>query len=151
MYKNKRFTFISKINFGEEIAKIHPAILRETMRRQENIFTKGNLTLTNIILLDSLSEKGVLVMSEIAAILNLSMGAATGIVDKMIEQGLLKRERSEEDRRVVKVQLEKKGKEMADKVRVDLVNMTNDIYSVLTEAEKKEFIRILKKVFHSLG
>jgi len=83
-----------QINIGEEIAKVHPLILREVAVKQMSVFSKDKITLTQVVVLDLLKEKGSCRMGDIAAALNLTMSAVTGIIDKMIEMGLVKRERS---------------------------------------------------------
>ncbi|MDP8298831.1 MAG: MarR family transcriptional regulator [Candidatus Tantalella remota] len=142
---------VSKKNdFGVQMANMLPALLREVTRKQENIFTKGNLSVSHIIVLDMLLVAGSASMSDIAKVMNLSMASATGIIDKMIEQGFVKRERSTEDRRVVKVSLLKKGKDISGRVNESRVTMTNDLYSVLTDAERDEYLRLLRKVYDSI-
>ena len=73
-----------------------------------------------------------------------------GIVDKMIRLGMVKRERSLEDRRVVKVILLKKGAETAKKITEERRKVANKIFSSLTETERKEYLRLLRKVYVSL-
>jgi DNA-binding MarR family transcriptional regulator len=137
------------VDFGSEIAKIAPIMLREVTRRHRHIFEKQNVS--SIVILDLLREKGPCKMKEVSAVLNLTMGAVTGIVDRMIKEGLVKRERSRDDRRVVNIMLLRKGKKIADKIKEARRNISNDIYSVLTAGEKKEFLRLLRKVFDDIG
>ena len=139
-----------KINFGSEIAKLLPIIIREATRRQANVFSKGKLSIPHLVILEFIDEKGPATMGELAKALQLSMGAVTSIVDKMIKMNLVKRERSQEDRRVVWVVPLKKGTETAKQVMKWREDMTNDLFSVLTESEKKEYLRLLKKVYSNL-
>ena len=139
-----------KNDFGVRMAQMLPALLREVTRKQENIFTKGNLTVSHIVVLDMLLAAGSATMSDIAKVMNLSMASATGIVDKMVEQGVVKRERSTDDRRVVKVSLLKKGKDIAEGVNKSRITMTNELYSVLTDGERNEYLRLLRKVYDSI-
>ena len=98
-----------------------------------------------------LKEKGTSKMGDIALLLNLSMSAATSIVDKMIDMKLLKRERSSDDRRVVIVELDDKGKATADQIMEDRKKCINDIFSVLEDKERKEYLRLITKVYDNLG
>ena len=139
-----------EFNFGDEVAKIMPRILRGVTQSQATIFAKGGMTVPNIIILEMLKEKGPCKMSELAAALRLTMSAVTGIVDKMIRLGMVKRERSLEDRRVVKVILLKKGAETAKKITEERRKVANKIFSSLTETERKEYLRLLRKVYVSL-
>lgn len=139
-----------KTDIGKEIAKVHPLILREAVKRQMNIMPGEQISISHIAILDLLTEKGPLRMGDLAAALNLTMGAVTGIVDKMIAFKLVKRERDEKDRRVVRVFLLSKGNDIVDRLDKQKSEMVNDIFSVFTAAEKTEYLRLLRKVYDKL-
>ncbi|MGB3081913.1 MAG: MarR family transcriptional regulator [Candidatus Omnitrophota bacterium] len=142
---------IGKFDFGKEMLKIMPRLMREFMSRQEGIFTKGNLTVPDIIVMDALLEKGPWTMGLLAGILNLTTSAATVIVDRMIRKGLVKRERSKEDRRVVRVTLVKKGEDIIKDLNTERRHMANELFSVLNEKERKEYLRLIEKVCNGLS
>ncbi len=142
---------INSARFSEEMAKMVPRMLREFTRKQESILSKGNIALPHVVILDCLREMGSLTMGELARILNLTMSAVTVIIDKMVELGLVKRERSKQDRRIVNVMLLKKGRETAEKVDEARKVMTSEIYSVLSGEERVEYLRLIRKVYESLG
>lgn len=146
MEKNK----LKHLDFGAEVAKILPRILREVAGRQQVVFAKLPLTIPQIVLLEFLAEKGSCQMKELAKVLNVTMSAVTPIVDKMIGLKVVKRERSTEDRRVVNVTLLPKGAQMAEDVRESRRTCMNELFSALSEDEKNEYIRILKKVSGNL-
>ena len=141
----------TKGDFYDQMTRLMPVFLREVARRQEKVFTKGNMSVSNIVVVDVLKEKGACTMGEIAKMLNLTMSAATAIVDKMIDQSLVKRERLAEDRRVVRVSLRPKGIEVAKKIFEFRRNMSNDLFSVLTDKEREEYLRIRRKMYISFA
>ncbi|NQT32236.1 MAG: MarR family transcriptional regulator, partial [Candidatus Omnitrophica bacterium] len=108
------------------------------------------LTVSNIVVFDVLRVKGSCTMSELARTLNFTMSAVTGIIDKMIKAGLVKRERSKTDRRVVEVMLLEKGKNIAMKINDERRDMTNEMFSVLTSSERDEYLRLIGKVYDSI-
>lgn len=65
-----------------------------------------------------LERHGGMPMSRVADVLDVSLSAATGIVDRMEERGLVERTRPAEDRRVVFVQLTESGRQMLEDVEV---------------------------------
>lgn len=140
-----------KIDFGTEVSKILPLILREVTRKQMTVLSKGRVTLPQVVILDILRQMGSAKMSDMACALSLSMSAVTAIVDKMIKMGFVKRQRSTKDRRVVYVSLLKKGKETASLVNEERISTAEDIFSVLTESEKAEYVRLLRKVYNGLS
>lgn len=137
-------------DFGSEVSKILPRILREVTSRQASIFSRGDISIPHIVILEFLKETGSCRMSDLAKMLHLTMSAVTGIVDKMVDLGLVKRERSSKDRRVVRVSLLKKGEETARRVNAERESVSNDIFSVLTQQEKQEYLKLLTKVSDSL-
>ncbi len=138
------------VHFGDEVSRVLPLIIREVSRRQMSVFSKGGLGLPHVVVLDLLRERGACRMGELAGTLHLTMSAVTGIVDRMIKLGLVKRERCVEDRRVVRVVLVKKGEEAARRVSEERRNTAEDIFSVLGASEKREYLRLLRKVYNNL-
>ncbi len=137
-------------DFGAEIAKILPYVLREFAGRQRDLFIKIALTVPQMVILDFLMERGPCKMSELAEALNFTMSAVTAIVDKMIKTKLVKRERSAQDRRVVRVVILHKGVQAARRVKETRRSCANEMFSVLSEQEKNEYVRILRKVADNL-
>lgn len=69
-------------------------------------------------LVSMLQRHGGMPMSRIADVLDISLSAATGIVDRIEERGLVERARLADDRRVVFVQVTDQGRRLLDDVEV---------------------------------
>ena len=65
-----------------------------------------------------LERHGGMPMSRIADVLDVSLSAATGIVDRMEERGLIERARLADDRRVVLVRVTEQGRRMLEELEV---------------------------------
>lgn len=141
---------VKNADFGTKIAEILPLIMREFTKGQKNIFSKGFLTIPQVVILDFLIERGTCQMNELAKVLNFTRSAVTAIVDKMIALGLVQRERSSEDRRVVKVIILNKGKQAAREVKVARQDCANNLFSVLSKKDKAEYLRILREVYDNI-
>lgn len=91
-------------------------------------------------------------MSEIAEEINLTAGTVTTLVDKLIENKFLKRERDEEiDRRKVFISLDKKAKKvfMAHaKVKLEIANIMLENFK---DKEKDKVIDIMSKINDNLS
>ena len=74
----------------------------------------------------------------------------TGVVDKMVSLGLVKREHSKEDRRIVEVFLTSKGEQSAKEVTNVRKKAIKSMYSVLTDKEKALYLSLLGKVYSKL-
>ncbi|MFC7394144.1 MarR family winged helix-turn-helix transcriptional regulator [Scopulibacillus cellulosilyticus] len=113
------------------------------IRKQINVEVTGSQS----HLLQILEHYGPLKMSEVADHLQISLGGATSLVDRLHKINLVERLRSDEDRRVVKVALTDKGL----KYLLDLREATNDVlkhyYKKLTPEELIEFERLCRKLF----
>ncbi|MGB2601094.1 MAG: MarR family transcriptional regulator [Candidatus Omnitrophota bacterium] len=137
-------------DFAKEMAKMLPTLMRAVTSKMEVLLTRENLAVSHIVVLDMLGEKGSCTMGELAQALNLSMGAVTGVVDKMIEMEIVERERSSEDRRVVKVGLVEKGKALVSDVNKMRIDATKELYSALTDEEREEYLRMIRKIYGNL-
>jgi DNA-binding MarR family transcriptional regulator len=143
-------SIIENKDFGTEISRILPLIMREFAKRQMTIFSKGFLTIPQLVILEVLAERGPCKMSKLAMTLDFSMSAVTALVDKMIALRLVRRERSSEDRRVVKVFLLNKGKDTVRRVSEERRDIANNLFAVLSKNERDEYLRMLRKVYRHL-
>jgi DNA-binding MarR family transcriptional regulator len=69
------------------------------------------ITMPQMITLFAIAAAGTCRMSELAEVTRQSAGTLTGIVDRLIDDGLVARVRDADDRRVVQVALTSTGKE----------------------------------------
>lgn len=82
---------------------------------------------------------------ELARQLCMDTGLVSRTLDKLEKKGLLVRSRSAEDRRVVKLELTDKGKCVANCIPDIVPEVLNRRLQCFTEAEFREFLRLLKK------
>lgn len=127
-----------------------PLIIREVTKSQRSILTKGLVTIPQIVILDLLLEKSPCRMTELAKSLGFTRSAATAIVDKMIRLKLAKRERSSEDRRVVKVSILDKGEKTIRRINAERRDAANAIFSPLVKEERRQYLRLLRKIYLNL-
>lgn len=94
---------------------------------EEDSIKKGtfsDLSITEIHTIEAVGLYGSKTMSEIATELEITMGTLTIAVDKLIKKGYLERSRSDSDRRIVNVNLTKRGKlayRIHEKFHLDMV------------------------------
>lgn len=70
----------------------------------------SDLTIAELHTLESIGPYDARTMSETAATLGVTTGTLTVAVDRLVRKGYVKRERDQNDRRIVRVMLTKKGK-----------------------------------------
>jgi Transcriptional regulators len=108
--------------------------------------TMTGMNYTQFKLLFTLHTSGSLKVSELADILGLTSGAITGIADKLVAEDLISRERANDDRRVVYIELTTKGKDMVDDVLESQKETFSSFFNVLPE----EDIQHLRRIFAQL-
>lgn len=139
-----------RIDFGGEISKMQPVILREVTKKHMLTILSAGLTFPQITVLDYIKEKGSCKMGDLADALNMTMSAVTGIVDKMIKLKLVKRVRSSKDRRIVRVAFLKKGGEMVKLMNKERKLAINSLFSVFTDSEKRVYLKLIRKMYDNL-
>jgi len=73
-----------------------------------------DLTMPQLKTLSIIYSKGPLSMSDIATDLGVSLAAVTGVVDRLVERGVVLRKGKPDDRRVVLCTLTERGRELVD-------------------------------------
>ncbi len=98
-------------------------------------------------ILESLHHADGLKVTEIGNLLHLPPSAITPVVDGLEKRGLVQRQSSPEDRRIVLVVLTDKGREFFDKKEKFFFEKSLRLVEYLGEEDAEEFIRLLSKTF----
>lgn len=85
-------------------------------------------------------------MSDLAECADTSQASLTGIVDRLEEQGLVQRNRSEDDRRVVEVAVTAEGREMLSRANAAFLGRLRELVAPLSVAERAELVRLMRKL-----
>ncbi len=123
------FKYIKKLFYPEEWIKIDLELSKS------EIFT--------IMLVD---RHGEIIMSQVADYINIPMSTATGIVDRLVKNSYLRRERSEADRRHVVIKLTDKGKEQVVRLKNTMQKYIQMVYDALTYEERQMIYNVFLKV-----
>jgi DNA-binding MarR family transcriptional regulator len=108
--------------------------------QMNKVLLRGRINLPQYMALVALKELGHATMGQVSKKLHVTMGASTNIIDKLVRAGYVSRERSTEDRRVVKVKLEAKGEEMLREIDDKATDFMAGILSQLGDSERKQLI-----------
>ena len=109
-----------------------------------------NLSKPELLTLESISKQKELIMSRLVKELGVGFSTATGIVDRLIKKKLVNRERNHGDRRVVKVSLSKRGKEIVSAYQEQKKKTFRKMIEVLTESEQVSFLAVLEKIANKM-
>lgn len=91
-----------------------------------------------------LKENPVITQKALTRQLNMRPQSASEMINKLEKRGYIIRTKSEEDRRVMIIQLTKEGQQAVEEGEMDTFQPV--VLNVLTEEEKQEFGRILDKL-----
>ena len=112
----------------------------------QRALAKHNLTMSQFGALDALHHLGPLTSSNLAKKILRSGGNVTTVCDNLEERGLVVRERSLADRRVVTLHLTDAGRELVLAVLPDHVAEITSIVAALTPAEQEMLAALTKKL-----
>ncbi|NUZ07077.1 MarR family winged helix-turn-helix transcriptional regulator [Piscinibacter koreensis] len=85
-------------------------------------------------------------VAELAREMQTDPGAMTRLLDRLEAKGLCRRERSTDDRRVVRIVLTPEGEAAADKVPVALSSVLNEHLAGFSEAEFQTLKNLLRRM-----
>ncbi|MES2705896.1 MAG: MarR family transcriptional regulator [Verrucomicrobiota bacterium] len=102
---------------------------------------KGNVSYAQFFLLGYLANENFLTMTDISKKMDHSTAAATGLVDRLEKLGYVQRTHASEDRRKVMVQITRKGVDLVDRMREDIVG---SLVGLMGELDKTEQDALLK-------
>lgn len=91
-------------------------------------------------------HEGAMSLKDIGELLGKEKSTITTLVNKLQKQGYVDKVKGQEDRRNTYVCLTEKGKEIESKFREISTEVQNTAYRNFTEEEKKELLRLLKKL-----
>lgn len=93
-----------------------------------------------------LRTRGRSIMSEFAGELGVPLSTATHTIDRLVRKGLVIRVRSEEDRRVVQVDLSPAGSELHRRMRAQHQAMARSWLAALTTSDRETFLQLMAKI-----
>jgi DNA-binding MarR family transcriptional regulator len=120
------------------------AAIRRARGRAAAREREGELTLSQHNLLSALHREPRLPVGEVALAAGVAPPTATRMLGQLERAGVVRREASIEDRRVVTVSLTPRGKQLLAKKRATVSAKRRDFYESLTDAERAHSERLLR-------
>ena len=118
----------------------------ESRRITKELARRADLTGPQLTVLKLLEQIGDMSLSDLSGRIRAQNSTVTGIIDRMERDGLVLRERSKEDRRVVFIRLTSKGRKVATDTEVEPMEIFREALATLSASEMKDLMRILGKV-----
>jgi len=106
----------------------------------------GTLSHQECKVVKMLEQEGSCIMRQIAEPLGLALSTATGIVDRLVHKNLVHRERSDEDRRIVKVGLTDEGRAIYEADKKRFMDLCRGMLNSLTDREQISYLSLTQKI-----
>lgn len=93
-----------------------------------------------------LRSRGRIIMTEFASELGVPLSTATHTIDRLVRKGLVIRVRSEQDRRIVQVEMSPQGLEFQTALRARHQAMARSWLAPLSASERESFLQLMAKI-----
>lgn len=134
------------MNKADELTK-YIAVLADLFEvAQESSGEAVNLSKQECRVINVVGQFQPLMMREIAERAKLSITNTTGIVDKLVKRKCLRRDRSDEDRRIIRICLTLEGEKIYAMEVENYRKVSQAILNGLDEPEQQEMLRMMQKV-----
>jgi DNA-binding MarR family transcriptional regulator len=140
-------TFRSSESFGAHIGRLRKVLIEKLDQELEAL---GISTAQSIVVV-MLAEEVALTASDMCRGLSHDPGAMTRLVDKLESKGLVRRVRTEDDRRSARLALTAKGRSLYPKIAEAQVNVFNRILQGFSRSEVGELESFLKRMLANAG
>ncbi|KUO77187.1 MAG: TrmB family transcriptional regulator [Desulfosporosinus sp. BRH_c37] len=127
------------INESTKVANLFQEVMILFKQRMNKVFEDSGITAIQGMVLRILSKEKRIKITELSSKLSLPNSTVSGILDRLEKQGIVVRERSQEDRRVVYVSISPHFKEMHQVIRE---NLTRNIKNVMNQGTSEDLNNI---------
>ena len=116
-------------------------------RRGSMAWVRGcDISMAQLHVLATLHEQGEMTVGALADALSISAPSASAVADRLVERGLLSRERSEDDRRIVRLSLSASGRQLVEQIHGLGADQFRRILAELSDDELADLARIALRI-----
>lgn len=140
---------VAEVSLRPEVAEAVDAVQQWIDRRQRAVLAhlhQCTQSPAQLHVLGILREAGPVTVSQLASRLGISAPSTSAIVDRMVDAGLVGRQRGEEDRRVVSVWLAPAGEAALEAAIGGRRGWLQRVLSQLDATELEETLRVLRRL-----
>lgn len=137
---------LSLAEFADRLNELIPQLLKEVLRRGADEVTQGKITMPQLLLCQYLTKGAPANMTQLANFMGVTTAAVTGIVERLVKAGYARRRYNPQDRRVINIELTAAGKGMVRRFREEKRRMAIGVFKNLSEADRKNYLRILTRI-----
>jgi DNA-binding MarR family transcriptional regulator len=155
---NENMSKMTKKNIDNKTERQARELMLRMTRIIESIIIPGKhplpdlaVTPREIKVMILLGDKGETTMTELAAAIDAPLSTVTRIADKLERKGLIKRSRSDRDRRIVVVAASEKGQMLHNSMREDQLAVSHKMLELLGSDEREVLLELMAKMANGLA
>lgn len=119
---------------------------KKVSEKSNRLFMEYNLTESQFAVLEVLYHKGALSIGEIQKKILSSSGTIPVVIRNLEKRNYITRNQDEKDKRKYIIDITLDGKKLIDEIFPKNEKIIKEIFNVLDDNEKNEFIKLLKKI-----
>jgi MarR family 2-MHQ and catechol resistance regulon transcriptional repressor len=104
------------------------------------------MKMSDFAILEALYHKGRQTIKQISEAVLINTGSITYIIDKLEKNNYLRRTNCEDDRRVIYIEITKKGTEVMDEIFPKHQQQIEEVFSDISDSDKRTLIEAVKTV-----
>ncbi|MBU0759511.1 MAG: MarR family transcriptional regulator [Candidatus Omnitrophica bacterium] len=131
-----------------EISRLIPKIATQA---HPGSFANIRITPAQILMLMSIHAHGKCHLKTLARERKVSPPTITGLVDRLLKDGYVRKDPDPEDRRAAMVSLTKKGEGVVTRHLASIQNLWKSILTHLSQKEREQYLGILRKIVNILS
>jgi DNA-binding MarR family transcriptional regulator len=136
----------NNVHLAEELAEIATQLQRSFLVELSTEVNRGNISIPQYTLLGFLNQSSGLNMSQLAEMMRHTTPATTGLVDRLVEAGLVERFGHPKDRRQVLVRITDKGRDLVDGMKRGIARNILEIFKELSHDDLEAWVRIYRTI-----
>ena len=134
----------------DEVLVLLRRVIRATDLHSKHLAKTTGLTSPQILLLQTIRDKGQVTIGELASDVSLSQATVTSILDRLEKRGLIYRERSDQDKRKVHAFLKEEAAEVLKGAPTPLQEHFTKQFSDLHDWEQTMIVSSLQRIAHMM-
>jgi len=137
--------------FADRLLQLIPLVMHNQVKQERNYLARGLITLPQLWALRQVAEMGACSMHTLAQSQGLKASTITGMVDRLVKLGLLKRFTNETDRRSVLASITPKGRKIMAALHTEHRQSIRRLFQHISPKERAMYLAIIEKIGHALA
>lgn len=137
---------ISVEQFAERLCALMQKMMGKLLSLDRNYLMRGLITIPQLFVLQQIAEAGECSMSLLARNLGFKSSTITGMADRLVALGLVRRYSPETNRRQVLAEITPKGARILEQVKAERRRSLISMFKLVSAAERAVYLSIIEKI-----